>query len=171
VLTTCPSNCKSCTSSNTCQTCKPTFVLDNSECITCPEGTYPSETTGSCTTCPNNCITCTDANTCQTCKPDFGLENDQCVTCPIGTTLFNGICPKSEESLSSSTLIGVIAGGGLISLAGGFLAFVIFTRRRTQFRKVHNNVEKISAKETSEISLKDDRSTLPLRLKRTALNL
>uniref|UniRef100_A0ABI7XV30 P/Homo B domain-containing protein n=3 Tax=Felis catus TaxID=9685 RepID=A0ABI7XV30_FELCA len=87
----CHPSCETCNESATlCTSCpKGTYLLAQACVSSCPEGTWPSVTSGSCENCPEDCASCSGANLCRKCqtRPDFPLflHEGRCYTrCPEG---------------------------------------------------------------------------------------
>ena len=48
ILLVCKVDCASCSDAATCESCRTTLCLANNQCLTCPSGTYPSQSISIC---------------------------------------------------------------------------------------------------------------------------
>ncbi|XP_045696264.1 proprotein convertase subtilisin/kexin type 5 isoform X1 [Phyllostomus hastatus] len=95
----CHSSCKTCNGSATlCTSCpKGTYLLAQACNATCPQGTWPSESSGSCENCTEDCASCSGADLCEQCRtqverPLF-LHRGRChSSCPTGFYAEDGMC-------------------------------------------------------------------------------
>ncbi|VFV17179.1 proprotein convertase subtilisin kexin [Lynx pardinus] len=97
----CHPSCETCNESATlCTSCpKGTYLLAQACVSSCPEGTWPSVTSGSCENCPEDCASCSGANLCGKCRtrPDFPLflHEGRCYTrCPEGFYAEDSACRR-----------------------------------------------------------------------------
>ncbi|XP_078293059.1 proprotein convertase subtilisin/kexin type 5 isoform X2 [Panthera onca] len=97
----CHPSCETCNESATlCTSCpKGTYLLAQACVSSCPEGTWPSVTSGSCENCPEDCASCSGANLCGKCRtrPDFPLflHEGRCYTrCPEGFYAEDSTCRR-----------------------------------------------------------------------------
>ncbi|XP_045324484.1 proprotein convertase subtilisin/kexin type 5 isoform X1 [Leopardus geoffroyi] len=97
----CHPSCETCNESATlCTSCpKGTYLLAQACVSSCPEGTWPSVTSGSCENCPEDCASCSGANLCGKCRtrPDLPLflHEGRCYTrCPEGFYAEDSTCRR-----------------------------------------------------------------------------
>ncbi|KAI8467542.1 MAG: hypothetical protein J3K34DRAFT_480962, partial [Monoraphidium minutum] len=88
----CKDNCKSCTTFDTCGSCKDNYFVDNG---------------GNCGNCPSNCKACPSASSCTTCKDGYEFSGTECVlsqvVCNPGTYSSNGACNNCPGTCSACT--------------------------------------------------------------------
>lgn len=93
----CHSSCKTCNGS-LCASCPTGMYLWLQACVpSCPQGTWPSVTSGSCEKCSEDCVSCSGADLCQQClsQPDntLLLHEGRCYhSCPEGFYAKDGVC-------------------------------------------------------------------------------
>jgi len=80
--TGCSSSCQSCNGSTNynCLSCNLGFFLSNGMCLAgCPQGTYATNLTRTCSPCPVTCTNCTSFSSCGGCVTGYTLSNtNQC---------------------------------------------------------------------------------------------
>lgn len=91
----CHNSCLSCVGPNedNCEKCPEGKLLDHFSCVSgCPEGTFVLNGT-ECVSCPANCSKCSNAEKCSTCKEGFVMESEKCVQhCSQGLAADNMVC-------------------------------------------------------------------------------
>jgi proprotein convertase subtilisin/kexin type 5 len=115
----CLDNCKTCTNSIDCQSCKKSFLKYTDtqgkvQCVvSCPSGTYTNTDSTECLACPETCLLCTSYSICNQCKENlYKLEKDNsmiCVAdCPDSFRINKNTCercavPNCKSCSSSAT--------------------------------------------------------------------
>jgi hypothetical protein len=103
VCVVCPSQCLTCTSTTSCQSCTTNYYLLNNSCLTdCPSGYYPIDIQQICSLCTSvnntaHCSTCVIINLCITCLYPYYLSPStktcvvSCLTneIPLNSTCFS----------------------------------------------------------------------------------
>ena len=91
----CHESCLSCVgpSQDNCEQCPDEAFLSHFSCVTtCPEGTFVLNNT-ECVSCPANCVKCSSAEKCSTCKDMYLNERGKCVeNCSLGFAEDGSVC-------------------------------------------------------------------------------